>query len=150
MSQFKFPWKISEAATERLNEKAQIFRLKAGAPLYEEGKVCDMVFQIVEGQAQVQKTMASGKTIGLYLVEKENLCPLALQSCLLWQPAIATCRTTQETEIVCLPAADFAQLLSTEEGLAKNVIDFLDKSLATIAASYTRERPSLEAAALSK
>ena len=117
-----------------------MIRVKAGTPVLEEGKVCDMVFQVISGSVKVYRKLASGKELHLYTVEPGKICVVGLQSCLLWQTSVASAIVTADAELACISAKDFAKILSDEPEMASEVIKFIDESLKTMAADYQKAR----------
>lgn len=133
-----WPWTISVAQSQIVEDQTQRIKIQKGAPVFTEGKTCDMAFRVMSGRLRVFKKSAQGKEINLYYVDAGQVCALGLQSCLMWQPAIATAVAEEDSEIACLPAADFAKLLASEDKMATEVIQFLDKNLSNLSQAFQR------------
>jgi CRP-like cAMP-binding protein len=136
MQTSNWPWRLSEKAQEKLQAKTQNLKLQSGAVVYDEGETSDMVFKVLSGQIKVFKTTKTGQEIPLYFIEAGQVCPLALQSCLMWKPAMASAVTTEETEIACIPAADFAQMLTIQEEALNDILNFVGENLKAIEEAF--------------
>jgi len=124
-----WPWRLSSKAQEKLQAKTQVISVPAGAMIFKEGQTSDMVFKVLRGQIKVFKKTKTGNEVTLYFIEPGQVCPLALQSCLFWKPSMASAVTTSDTEIACIPAADFAQMLTIQEEALNEILDFIASNL---------------------
>ena len=136
MENSQWPWRLSEQAQEKLQAKTQVISVPAGAMIFKEGKTSDMVFKVLRGQIKVYKKTSSGQEVALYFIEQGQVCPLALQSCLFWKPAMASAVATAETELACIPAADFAQMLTIQEDALNDILNFVGDSLKAIEQAF--------------
>lgn len=102
---------LPAAARARLAKHAQIMRLPAGTPVFDERQACQGFPFVLDGSIRVVKAAPNGRELPLYRVTPGETCVIS-SACLLGHvPYNARGITELETTLIVLPTADFQALL---------------------------------------
>lgn len=102
---------LPAAARARLTAHAQLMRLPAGTPVFDERQACQGFPFVLDGSIRVVKAAPNGRELPLYRVTPGETCVIS-SACLLGHvPYNARGITELDTTLIVLPTGDFQALL---------------------------------------
>ncbi len=126
---------LSEAERSRLEERARVVDVPAGAEVFSPGAPCGAYLLVLDGSVRVQMLADTGREIVLYRVRSGESCVLTT-ACLMGDEAYSAEGVVEEpTRAVILPRPVFDEFLATSDGFRRFVFAGFGHRVAEILAT---------------
>ena len=126
---------LSEAERSRLEERARVVDVPAGAEVFSPGAPCGAYLLVLDGTVRVQMLADTGREIVLYRVRSGESCVLTT-ACLMGDEAYSAEGVVEEpTRAVILPRPVFDEFLATSDGFRRFVFAGFGHRVAEILAT---------------